>query len=114
MLTSIIFFCVVFTLVSEFATHVTYGRIMKDQEVLDYLKSYESYSLNQFDHSIISGDIDYSSNEEVIKKIMRGDFIAHTRMSVLSKYYIQGYGRVSSWSKGAKAIDNLYKTSLIK
>jgi hypothetical protein len=87
---------------------------MKDQDVLDYLKKYKSFSINQFDHSIISGDIDYSNHEEVMRKIMDGDFISYTRMSILSKYYIQGYGRVSSFSNASKVIDMLYKKAPIK
>jgi hypothetical protein len=114
LLTTIIIFCAIFTLVSEWATYMTYGRIMKDEDVLNYLKKYKSFSINQFDHSIISGDIDYSNHEEVMKKIMDGDFIAPTRMCVSSKYYIQGYGRVGSWSNGAKVIDMLYKKAPIR
>ena len=106
--------CAVFAFASELATRITYGRVMKNQEVLDYLKKYESYSINPFDHSILSGDLDYSNTEEVRKKLMEGDYIAPTRMSVISKYYIQGYGRVGYWSKGAKMIDNLYKTATIR
>lgn len=110
----IIIFCIVFTIVSEWATYMTYGRIMKDEDVLNYLKKYKSFSINQFDHSIISGDIDYSNHEEVMKKIMDGDFISYTRMCVSSKYYIHGYGRIGSWSNGAKMIDKLYKTAPIR
>ena len=110
----VIVFCVFFTIVSEWATHVTYGRFLKDEEVLNYLKKYKSFSINQFEHSIISGDIDWSNTDEVMKKILNGDFISTTRMSVLSKYYIQGYGRVRSWSYGAKMIDKLYKTAPIR
>jgi hypothetical protein len=114
LLTTIIIFCVVFTLVSEWSTYVTYGRFLKDEEVVEYIKKYKSFSINQFEHSIISGDIDWSNTDEVMKKILNGDFISTTRMSVLSKYYIQGYGRVRSWSDGAKMIDKLYKTSPIR
>jgi hypothetical protein len=49
-----------------------------------------------------------------MRKIMDGDFISYTRMSILSKYYIQGYGRVSSFSNASKVIDMLYKKAPIK
>jgi hypothetical protein len=111
---SIIIFCVIFTVVAEWATYATYGRFLKDEEVLDYLKKYKSFSINQFEHSIISGDVDYSNAEEVFRKIMDGDFISTTRMSILSKYYIHGYGRIRSWSNGAKIIDKLFKTAPIR
>ena len=110
----IIIVCVIFTIVSEWATYLTYGRFLKDEEVLNYLKKYKSFSINQFEHSIISGDIDFSNTKEVMEKLKNADFISTTRMSVLSKYYIHGYGRIRSWSTGAKIIDKLYKTSPIR
>lgn len=108
---TIILFCVVFTIISEFATHTTYGKFLNDQEVFDYLKRYESFSLNPFDHSIVSGDIDYKNVEQVLEKLRNGDFISTTPLSLFSKYYISGIGRVFAWSKGTKEIDKVFKTS---
>ena len=103
-----------FTIISEASSFFVYGRIMDNESVLGYLKRYETFSVNSLDNSIISGDIDWTDIEKVLQKIREGDFISYTRMSLLSKYYINGKGRVRSWSKASKEIDKLYKISEVK
>lgn len=114
LLGTIIIFCTIFTIVSEFATHLTYGKFLSDNDVFDYLDRYESFSKNPYESSILSGDIDWSDTKKVIEKLGQNDFISTTRMSLFSKYYISGKGRVFAWSKGSKEIDKLYKVSKSK
>ena len=114
LVTTIIIICTIFTIVSEFATHITYGSFLTDDEVFAYLKKYKSFSINPFEHSILSGDIDWSNTQEVMRKLIENDYISTTNMSLFSKYYISGKGRVFSWSKSAKEISILYKIAPIK
>jgi hypothetical protein len=113
-LINFLLFSGVFTLIGEFSAMMTYGKIMDDVDVLTYLGRYESFSINRFENSILSGDIDWSDYNRVVQKIREGDYISNTRFSLLSKYYIAGKGRVWRWSRGHKKINNLYKTSEIK
>lgn len=114
LLITILICCGVFTIVGEFATYMTYGRMLSDDEVFDYLDRYEVYTINRFEHSILSGEIDWSDTKRVIQKIKEGDYISFTNTSLSTKYYISGKGTVGRWSKAAKKIDALYAKSEIK
>jgi hypothetical protein len=104
----------IFTLIGEFSSFMTYGNFVKDEDAIKYLKSYEKFNINSIETSIISGEIDWSDSNRVIKKIKDGDYISTTRLSLLSKYYISHMGRVPVWSKANKMINELYKTSEVR
>ena len=114
LITIIILACGAFTVVAEISSTLTYGWLMKEEDIIKYLKRYGKFNINSFDHTIISGDIDWSDTQQVINKIREGDYISYTNISLLSKYYIAGKGRVFRWSNACKAIDELYLTSEIK
>ena len=111
---TIILFCVVFTIIGEFAAYATHGKKMTDDEVFAYLDTYETFSLNRFEKSILSGEIDWNDTNRAMRKIIEGDYISYTLFSLSCKYYISGKGTVGRWSKAAKEIDRLYKIAEIR
>lgn len=97
----------------EFATLTTYGKLLKDDVVYDFLYEFEPFEKNPFDDGILGPkfDKDYLSMERNMKIMRSGKFISHTKFSLLSKYYIQDLGIVPRWSQAHKTITKLYKTT---
>lgn len=104
---------IVFLGVFEFATLTTYGKLLKDDVVFDYLYEFEPFEKNPFDNGILgpSLDKDYLSMERNMKIMKSGKFISHTKFSLLSKYYISGLGTIPRWSQAHKTITKLYKNA---
>ena len=99
--------------VSEFATFATYGKFLKDDQVLDFLYEYEPFEKNPFDNDILGPSFDKENiaSERNLKIVRNSCFISRTRFSLLSKYYISGYGRVLRWSTSHGVINRLYNIS---
>lgn len=99
--------------VSEFATFITYGKFLKDDEVLNFLYEYEPFEKNPFENDILGPSFDKENiaSERNLKIVRNRRFISRTRFSPLSKYYISGYGRVLRWSTAHVVINRLYNIS---
>lgn len=108
---TVVLILIIFVGVFEFATFSTYGKFLKDNEVFDYLYEFEPFEKNPFDDNILGPkfDKDYLSMERNMKIMRTSKFISHTRLSLLSKYYISGLGIVPRWSEAHKTINKLYE-----
>lgn len=85
----------------ELSLFIAYGSFVKEKDVKEYFDKRDgNFQLNPFNKDIISFHNPWDC--KFIKK--------HVPLSFLSKYYIQGMGRVWRWSEGHKKINNLYKT----
>ena len=104
---------IVFFGVFEFATLTTYGELLKDEAIYDFLYEFEPFEKNPFDDGILSPkfDKDYLSMERNMKIMRSNKFISHTRFSLLSKYYISGLGTIPRWSEAHKTITKLYRNT---
>ena len=102
-----------FAAVMEFATITTYGKLLKDDVVFDFLYEFEPFEKNPFDESILGPKLDPENmfSESNLKRLKSHKFISHTRFSLLSKYYISGLGIVPRWSQSHEVITKLYKTT---
>ena len=109
-MTTLIYFLITIVFILEIAATMSYGWFMKSSEVLSYIKSHNKFRLNQFESNIISPDIDWSDEVLATKRLRELDYISTTILSLFSKYYINGKGRVLRWTKGHKEIKNLHKT----
>lgn len=110
---TVVLILIIFVGVSEFATFSTYGKFLKDKEVFDYLYEFEPFEKNPFDNKILGPAFDKENmfSESNMKRFRSGNFISHTRLSLLSKYYISGLGIVPRWSDAHKTINKLYERS---
>lgn len=96
----------------EFSNATVFGRMLSNDKVLEYLEKYSPFELNPMTSAIISPKMDFNSGEDFSKlmDILRnGEFISTVPLSVLSKYYINGYGRVLRWSQAHYKIKELHK-----
>ena len=99
--TKILVSTIMFIGVVELSLFITYGSFVKEKDVKEYLdKEDGNFELNPYNKDIIIS----------FRKPWDGKFIdKHVPLSFLSKYYIQGMGRVWRWSEGHKRIDNIFK-----
>jgi hypothetical protein len=104
---------IIFFGVFEFATLTTYGELLKDDAVFDYLYEFEPFEKNPFDNGILGPALDRENafSESNLKRLKSHKFISHTKFSLLSKYYISGLGTVPRWSEAHKTISKLYKNA---
>jgi hypothetical protein len=105
-------FVFVMMLIFEFSSHTVYGKLLTDEDVLDYLMRFEPFELNPFDKNIISCKINFGDDdhEYILHRIKNGKFISsNLNFTLSSKYYINGLGRVQRWSRGHYMIQELYK-----
>lgn len=112
MIESLVIF-IFFVAVFEFATFLTYGKLLKDGEVFEYLYEFEPFEKNPFDNGILGPAFNKEDmfSESNMKRFKSGKFISHTKFSLLSKYYISGLGIVPRWSEAHKTINKLYKNA---
>jgi hypothetical protein len=106
-LTFVFFLLILF----EVASHIVYGKILSDNDVIDYINKFENFEKNFINPNIISPKIDYleMDREKFIEHINDSRFISLVRLTLSTKYYINNFGRVQRWSKGHYMIKNLYK-----
>lgn len=104
-------FIFVMMLMFEFASRMVYGKLLTDQQVMDHLMTFEPFELNPFNESIMSPKIKFDDDYDLTKmtdRIKNGKFISIMSMTLSSKYYISGLGRVQRWSRGHYMIQRLY------
>ena len=91
---------VVITGMLEIVSRIVYGKILKDEDVLEAINFHlpKGVSINQFNTDILTiGDMPY---------------IAKTTRGVLAEYHISDVGRVSVFSKSHKLIKTLHNAAL--
>ena len=101
-----IFAFVIFTvvgliiMVNEFLLYSVYGFFAKEEVLKKYFDEREGgFTLNPYKPSII----------EFVNPYDGGFITDHTSVSIFSKYYIHGVGRVWRWSDSHKKIEELYE-----
>ena len=98
-------------LVFEGSTHSVYGKFLSDELVDAYIEEFQPFEFNPFDNDIVSPkmklDDDYSI-ERILHVSKNGRFISKTKISILSRYYINGLGRIPIWSRSHKKVKELY------
>lgn len=109
----LIIILIVFLGVFEFATLTTYGKLLKDDVVFDFLYEFEPFEKNPFDNGILGPALDRENafSESNLKRLKSHKFISHTKLSLLAKYYIHDLGIVPRWSQAHKTITKLYKNA---
>lgn len=85
----------------EFSSLAVLGRILSDK-FLD--KYFTKERLEKYKRDGCSGGLIYS---------LSGSFISTNVPSLLSKWYIDGIGRIPRWSKWHKRINELYEEILL-
>lgn len=106
---AIIIILVGLLLVSELSTKSVYGSFISNKEVSEYVNGYDYFELNPYSKTLISGMNENETREDLLNRLVDRTYISTTPLSIFSKYYINGKGRVFIFSKGSKQIDNLYK-----
>lgn len=98
--TKIVVITIMFIGIVELCLFIVYGFFVKEKDVKEYLDKRDvNFELNLLNKNILT-----------FRNPWDGKFIdKHVPLSFLSKYYIQGMGRVWRWSEGHKRIDNLFK-----
>ncbi len=106
-------FVFVMSLISELGSYSVYGKLLTDEQVFDYLMKFEPFELNPFNESIISPKLNFDGEddkfESVLERLRDGKFISTVSLTLSSRYYISGLGRVQRWSRGHYMIKELYK-----
>lgn len=105
----VIFAFVVAAGIIEMSSRGVYGPYLSNEEVFEFINSYDEFEENPFNPTIISGKIDFESQSDMMRRMIDRRFISTQAIPILSKYYINRNGRVFRWSKASKRIDNLYK-----
>ena len=95
--------------VTEISSRGVYGPYLSNEEVFEFIDSYDEFEKNPFNPTIISGKIDFESQSDMMRRMLDRRFISTSAIPILSKYYINRKGRVFRWSRASKRIDNLYK-----
>lgn len=98
-----------FILITEWASRSTYGSFLSNEEISDYINQFDYFEANPYSSTLISGVNENETTYEMLERLTDRSFISITQMSLFSKYYINGKGRVLRFSKSAEQIDNLYK-----
>lgn len=94
----------------EFASRAVYGKMLTDEEVMKHLDKYGPFELNPFNESIMSPKITIDDDmDNIIDRVKNGRFISTIILTLSSRYYISGLGRVQRWSRGHYMIAQLYK-----
>ena len=99
-------------LVFEGTTHSVYGKFLSDEIVDAYIEEFEPFEFNPFDNDIVSPKMKFDDDydiERMIHVAKNGRFISKTKVSILSRYYINNLGRVPIWSTSHKKVRDLYK-----
>ncbi len=107
----LIIFLSIFVFVTEFSSYSVYGKFLKDEIVIKYLEDFKPFSVNPFDSSIISPEINFKENGFDFERLHNSKYISKTRLCFGSNYYISTLGRVPIWSKSHKLINELYKNT---
>jgi hypothetical protein len=100
--TALLIFVAIYSLLSLIPTLATYGKPLKDEQVLAYVER-NKFRLNPYDYGIVMNDAIY---EPSFNKFDGGAFYV-INFTVFFKYQIDGMGTVWRWSKGAKALDKV-------
>lgn len=98
-----------FVFVTEYSSRSIYGPFLTNEDVSQYIDKYDYFESNPFSTTLISGVIENGTTEDLINSLKDRSFISVTEISIFTKYYINGKGRVLRFSRASKQIDNLYK-----
>lgn len=99
-------------LVFEGTTHSVYGNFLSDELVDAYIEEFEPFEFNPFDDDIVSPKMKFDDDydiERMLHVANNGRFISKTKISFLSRYYINKLGRIPIWSTSHKKVRDLYK-----
>ena len=110
-MTSLIIVLLIYIFATEYSSYSVYGKFLKDEIVIKYLEDFKPFSVNQFDSSIISPEINFKENGFDLERLRNSKYISKTRLCIGSKYYISTLGRVPIWSKSHKLINELFKNT---
>lgn len=98
-----------FVLVTEYSSRSIFGPFLSNEDVSLYIDKYDYFESNPFSTTLISGINENDTTEDIINSLNDRSFISVTEISIFTKYYINGKGRVLRFSRASKQIDNLYK-----